>query len=205
MRWFMSTMASALWLVLSGGIALAQTELPRYTVETSSDDLEVRRYAPSIAAEVAVTGDRDGAVSDGFRILAGYIFGGNEPAAKIAMTAPVTQQPGQTIAMTAPVTQAEGEGGWTVRFGMPASWTMATLRRPTDRRICLVDVPEHRIAAVRFSGLRTDSRLATETRRLAEFVRGQSLTPVGPPIYAYYDPPWTLPFLRRNEILQQVR
>jgi hypothetical protein len=195
----------ALGLVLFGGVALAETEQPKYSVEARSGDFEVRLYAPTIVAEVTVGGTRDAAVNEGFRILAGYIFGGNEPSAKIAMTAPVTQQQGEKIAMTAPVTQSEAGGGWIVRFTMPASWTLQTLPKPKDGRIRLVPVPERRMAAVRFSGLRTDARLASEAERLGEFVRSRKLQPQGPVVYAYYDPPWTLPFLRRNEVLQDVR
>lgn len=199
------TIGVVLASMLLGGIALAETEQPNYSVEARSGDVELRLYSPTIVAEVTVAGNRDAAVNEGFRILAGYIFGGNEPAAKIAMTAPVTQQPGERIAMTAPVTQAEAAGGWIVRFTMPASWTLQTLPKPKDARIRLVPVPERRVAAIRFSGLRTDARLASEAERLADFIRTRKLQPRGPLVYAYYDPPWTLPFLRRNEVLQAVR
>ncbi len=184
---------------------MAETEQPKYTVEARSGDFEVRLYEPTIVAEVTVGGSRDAAVNEGFRILAGYIFGGNEPSAKIAMTAPVTQQAGEKIAMTAPVTQAGSAGGWVVRFTMPASWSLQALPKPRDGRIRLVPVPERRMAAVRFSGLRTDARMASEAERVADFVRSRKLQPKGSPVYAYYDPPWTLPFLRRNEVLQEVR
>ncbi|MFO1150460.1 MAG: heme-binding protein [Alsobacter sp.] len=205
MRRIVRAIVVALGLMLSGGVAMAETEQPAYRVEARSGDFEVRLYAPMVVAEVSVGGTRDAAVNEGFRILAGYIFGANEPAAKIAMTAPVTQQAGERIAMTAPVTQAGTAGGWIVRFTMPASWTLQTLPRPKDNRIRIVPVPERRMAAVRFSGLRTDARLQGEAERLEDFVRSRKLQPQGPAVYAYYDPPWTLPFLRRNEVLQEVR
>jgi hypothetical protein len=189
---------------------MAETEQARYSVEASQGDFEIRRYEPLVVAEVAVPGDRDAAVNAGFRILAGYIFGGNEPSKSIAMTAPVTQEAqtagsGKAIAMTAPVTQRGTGTAWTVRFGMPAGSTLATLPKPKDSRIALKSVPARRVAAIRFSGFRTDGRLQDEADRLAGFMRERGLKPTGAPTYAYYDPPWTLPFMRRNEVLWEVR
>ena len=203
-------LAAALLAVGTGDHAMAETEQARYAVEASSGDFEIRRYEPLVVAEVAVPGGRDEAVNAGFRILAGYIFGGNEPGQSIPMTAPVTQvqttgSGGESIAMTAPVTQQGDGSAWTVRFGMPAGSTMTTLPRPKDRRIALKTVPERRMAAVRFSGFRTDARLAVETERLSGFLRERGLKPAGQPTFAYYDPPWTLPFLRRNEVLWEVK
>lgn len=184
---------------------MAETEQPKYTVLAQEGDFELRSYAPMIVAEVSVGGTRDEAVNAGFRILAGYIFGGNEPKAKIAMTAPVTQQKGESIAMTVPVTQQAKGGDWLVRFTMPASFTMATLPKPTDERIRLVAVPGRKVAALRFSGFRTDEALAAQADRLGAVLAARGLKPAGPPTYAYYDPPWTLPFLRRNEVMRDVR
>jgi hypothetical protein len=198
-------MLAAILCLPGGGHAVAETEQPAYRVEAHAGDFEVRVYAPMIVAEVSAGGDRDSAVNEGFRILAAYIFGANEPTARIAMTAPVTQQAGERISMTAPVTQAVDGSGWIIRFTMPASWTLQDLPRPKDGRVRLVPVPARRMAAVRFPGLRTDARLAAEAQRLGDFVRARKLRPVGPTIYAYYDPPWTLPFMRRNEVLQEVR
>jgi hypothetical protein len=191
--------------ILGGNAAMAETEQPKFTVLAQDKDFELRSYAPMIVAEVSVGGTRDEAVNAGFRILAGYIFGGNEPQAKIAMTAPVTQQKGEAIAMTAPVTQQARGGDWLVRFTMPASFTMATLPKPTDARIRLVAVPGRKVAALRFSGFRTDEALAAQADRLATILSARGLKPAGPPTFAYYDPPWTLPFLRRNEVLRDIR
>ena len=117
------------------------TEEPRYTSEKVTHGLEIRNYGPRIAAETTVFGDEDKALSDGFRRLAGYIFGGNHGNAKIAMTAPVARQSGQKIAMTAPVSKTSGaDGGSVVRFFMPAGWTMDTLPAAQRRR----GQPRHR-------------------------------------------------------------
>lgn len=183
----------------------AETEQARYTVVRQQDAFELRVYEPAVVAEVSADGSRDEAVSVGFRSLAAYIFGANLPGTSIAMTAPVTQEAGQRIAMTAPVTQQGGQGAWTIRFIMPAGSRLATLPRPKDGRIRLAEVPGRRVAAVRFSGFATDASLADHERQLGEWIAKSRLVPNGPAVFAYYDPPWTLPFLRRNEVLIPVR
>jgi effector-binding domain-containing protein len=189
------------------------TEEPRYKVESGSGPIEIRDYAPMVIAEVQVSGNREAAIQQGFRTLAGYIFGKNDPKSKIAMTTPVTQEPGQaggaqggqTIAMTAPVTQEPGKAStWIVRFGMPEGSTLANLPKPLDSAIRLREVPGRRIAAIRFSGLYTEEAFADQQRKLDGFIRERQLQKVGPPSFAFYDPPWTPFFLRRTEILQPV-
>lgn len=198
---------------IGGAIALlgsvvgahAETEQARYTVVDQQGAFELRAYEPAVVAEVTAQGSRDEAVNAGFRILAAYIFGANLPGTSIAMTAPVTQEAGRRIAMTAPVTQQGGQGAWTIRFIMPAGSMLPALPRPKDARIHLAEEPGRRIAAVRFSGFATDASLAEHQRQLADWVAKRRLVPAGPAVFAYYDPPWTLPFLRRNEVLIPVR
>lgn len=180
-------------------------EEPAYAVVTRQGALEIRDYQPTIAAEVSVTGDQRDAASKGFRLLAGYIFGANRGHQNIAMTAPVAQSPsGQTIAMTAPVTQTLSNTGWVVRFTMPAQYTLATLPVPDDPRVMLRPVPATRLAVIRFSGLVGAASVADETAQLMAFVRAQHLPVAGPVALAQYNPPWTLWFLRRNELMVAV-
>lgn len=188
-----------------GGTAMA-IEQPIYTLEAKAGSIEVRGYAPQLAAEVEVRGERDAAINAGFRLLADYIFGNNQGKAKVAMTAPVVQAPsageGQSIAMTAPVVQApQGENGWRVRFIMPSKYTLETVPRPNNPRVKLIPVAAHRVAVIRFSGLANEKVLQAKTRELQAHLAAQNLQASGPPTYAFYDPPWTLPFLRRNEVL----
>ena len=132
------------------------TEEPRYTVLAAPNSLEIRQYGPRIAAETAIAGDdQSAALNEGFRRLAGYIFGANRAKTKIEMTVPVAQQKSETIAMTAPVGQARGaDGKWVVRFFMPAEWTMETLPVPENPAVALVQVPGETMAVLRFTGLR---------------------------------------------------
>ena len=175
------------------------TEEPRYTVVQSDGPVEIRRYEPRLAAETEVAGSEVGARGDGFRRLAGFIFGGNTAKASIAMTAPVSQA-GTAIAMTAPVaSQQAGPGRWRIRFFMPASYTEATLPRPDDPAIQIVAVPAQTFAVYRYSGSTSPEATAEAARELMRRLPSTRWTPTAAPVAWFYDPPWTIPFLRRNE------
>lgn len=182
------------------------SEQPRYEVERRIGNLEIRRYAPQVVAETEVRAAtfREG-LNKGFRLLAGYIFGKNMDSTQIAMTGPVSQEQvrGTTIPMTAPVSLAPssqtGEGGWVMRFVMPKKWTLGSLPAPLDERVHLRQLPERRVAALRWSGgfdADTNARMQEE---LLTRIRAEGLKPEGEPLFAGYDAPSTLPFLRRNE------
>ncbi|MCB6180150.1 heme-binding protein [Rhodobacter sp. Har01] len=184
-------------------------EEPKFSLALKDGAFELRDYAASVVAEVAVTGNQDEAGRRGFRLLAGYIFGGNKARQKIAMTAPVTKIPkGQTIAMTAPVTQIAGKdqggGEWLVRFTMPASYQLADLPLPNDPAVSLHAQPPARLAVLRFSGLAGEAKVAEATRRLLAWLGSRGLVALGPSQVARYNPPWTPWFLRRNEVMVPV-
>lgn len=189
--------------------AMADYERPRYTVdERVAENIEVRSYEPMLRAEVTVPGDRGTASGRAFRILAGFIFGKNTTRAKVAMTAPVTQSEvtdegtSQKIAMTAPVTQTpQGDGTWRVSFMMPSEFTEATLPVPDDERIRVYTTDAYRAVALRFSGRHSDRNFSSHIEQLRAVVRDRSLVTTGEPILAYYDAPFTLPFMRRNEVM----
>ena len=182
-------------------VGIRRTEEPAFAVQRTIDGVEVRRYGPRVAAETVVDADEEPARNEGFRRLARYIFGGNRAKTKIAMTAPVAQQQGEKIAMTAPVAAQRGPGDqWVIRFFMPAGQTVDSLPIPDDERVRLVDVPGETVAALRFSGLATPSAVAARTSELLTTLRTHGLTPAMEPVTWFYDPPWTIPFRRRNEI-----
>jgi hypothetical protein len=196
--------ACGLGVILIGSPALAVEE-PKFTLVLREGSFEIRDYQPAVAAEVTVTGGQREAAGKGFRLLAGYIFGGNRRRQSIAMTAPVAQQPaGRTIAMTAPVTQSRRDGEWVVRFTMPAAYTLATLPEPDDPRVQLRALPPERFAVERFSGLADPQLVEAKTAELEGFVRAHGLRAIGPVSLAQYDPPWTLWFMRRNEVMIPV-
>ena len=194
-------LALLLGLNLLGSPVMA-TEEPPFTVKSAHGEFEVRDYPAVVAAEVTVTGDRKDAAGKGFRLLAGYIFGGNTRKQSIAMTAPVTQAAaGEKIAMTAPVLQTGGDGRWVIRFIMPRGSTLETLPRPNNPKVHLVAVPSARMAVVKFSGLARQDDVDAKTAALSQFVTAQHLRAIGAPSLAQYDPPWTLWFMRRNEVM----
>jgi hypothetical protein len=190
---------AALW----GPVVSSTVEQPSYDVESADGAIEIRRYAPMIVAEVDVSGEREAAINAGFRSIAGYIFGANVPQRAAGSGGPVDAG-GEKIAMTAPVLQ-QGDGlTWTVRFVMPARYTLDTLPRPTDPSVRLREIPGKRYAAIRFTGLNTPETLAARTDELSAAIRARGLVPASAPLYAFYNPPWTLPFLRRNEVMLEV-
>ncbi len=199
-----------LLLAPAAEVAMA-TEEPKHRVLEKKDGFEVRLYEPQVVAETFVEGEFGGGGNEGFRRVAGYIFGGNDGGRKIAMTAPVAQErsPGERdgvkIAMTAPVAQQKTGEGWTVAFIMPSEHTKATLPRPNDPRVTLREVPARRVAAVTFSGTWGAKRFDAITKELLGALDAAGFVPAGPPVYARYNPPWTPWFLRRNEVLVPLR
>lgn len=197
-------------LLLPFKFAMA-TETPRYTVISTEGDIEIRRYEPRIVAEVLVDGDLDDASGKGFRLLADFIFGKNQissdqpvsvsadTSAKIAMTAPVSVEP------TTAQTQMTEARQWRVEFTMPAQYTMQTLPRPTNPAVSIRQIPGRLVAALRYSGMNTQSRINEETARLTAWLEQNKYQPVGVPELARYNPPWTLPIFRRNEILIPIK
>lgn len=188
----------------SVGPIMSNVERPKYIVAESHADIEIRHYAPMIVAETEVTGTREAAIREGFRIIADYIFGNNIAAQKIEMTSPVTQQGSEPIAMTAPVMQQRDEHYWRIRFVMPSSYTVGSLPMPRNPLVRIREMPGKRVAAIRFSGWANDDKLTAQAARLEQFIAERKLNAVSVPTYAFYNPPWTLPFLRRNEVLIEI-
>jgi len=186
------------------------TEEPRYEVLQQFEAFELRRYASQLLAETEVIGDFDDVGNQAFRILADFIFGNNREQEKISMTAPVIQQPGagEKIAMTAPVTQTPkaggGHGTYMFSFVMPASYTRATLPQPLDPRVRIREVPARLMAARRYSGSWSEVRYRVQEAMLLRSVSQAGLTTDGAPVYARYNSPFSLWFLRRNEVLIEV-
>ena len=191
-------------------------ESPKYEVLKSEDVFELRQYPPVIVAETVVQGDFERAGSIGFRRLADYIFGANVPQQKIAMTAPVGQaDTGEKIAMTAPVgeapltaqrdTGAQAPGAYVISFTMPSHYSLASLPKPKDPSVRLKERPATKIAAVKFSGLWSEAQYTKKLTELEQWLQSNGLKAQSAPNFARYDPPWTLWFMRRNEILIEVK
>jgi hypothetical protein len=204
MWWVIAGVAVAFLGVTLWGPIVSNIEQPNYKVIETEGNIELRDYPATIVAEAVVSGERDKAISEGFRTIADYIFGNNFSTQKMVMTAPVTQQGSEKIAMTAPVTQ-QGDGRtWNVRFVMPSSYTMETLPKPKNPVVKLKEIAGTRFAVIRFSGLAGEDSLKRHTEKLNKFVNAKNLRALSAPTYAFYNPPWTLPFLRRNEVMVEV-
>jgi len=208
-----SLAATALATVLAGctvvGIRSGSEQLPFTLVERLGEQIEVRHYGPRLAAEVTVDAASDWEGRNAaFRILAGYIFGANRGRSEIAMTTPVeVAKPAaaEKIAMTIPVETAAAPPGQVVmRFFMPAGSTRATLPEPTDSRIRLIEYPETHQAALTFSGASAAEELPARRAQLLAALERSTWQAAGEAVLQYYDPPWTLPFARRNEVLIPV-
>jgi len=187
-------------LLLAAGVVglyffvMSNVEKPAYRVVEQQGDFEIRDYPDLIVAEVTRRGDRYDALRAGFGPLASYIFAKERAGEKIAMTAPVTQD----ISADIPV---KGGKTWTVRFIMPSGYRLEDLPDPASQDVRLTDLPAQRRAAVRFSGVTTDSLIAEQEARLRGWLAAKGLSPEEPPTYAYYNDPWTPGPLRRNEVL----
>lgn len=200
----------AVFIFLFTSTAMAIEE-PKYTVLENSGAFELRTYAQRIVAETLVDGSLDNASSIGFKRIADYIFGnntahngGNE---KISMTAPVTTAPSedkgvsQKISMTAPVSIQETTGQWRMYFVMPSQYSLNTLPTPNNPAVTLRELPPSRMAVLRFSGLAGEEKTAKKIAELLTWLKSKDITPISEPELARYNPPWTLPFLRRNEVM----
>ena len=182
------------------------TEEPKFTVVQHTEAFDVRRYAPVVVAETTVEGDWGDASSQGFRRLAGYIFGGNKSRTKFAMTAPVGIQDRVQLPKTTPdMLRPSGAHAWTVSFTMPAQAALATMPIPDDPRVTLRQVPGRLVAAKRVGGWWSASNFAEESAVLLRELAAAGLKPAATePVLARYDPPWIPFFLRRNEVLVEL-
>lgn len=234
-RWIMiaAIIGIALTGIVTVGLIMSNVETPEYKVVKSQNAIEIRQYGPMLIAEVQMDGKRGDAIGNGFRLLADYIFGNNianqdiamtapvqqqestkiamtapvqqQKSTKIAMTAPVQQQKSTNIAMTAPVQQQSTADNWYVSFVMPSEYTMDTLPKPVNDRVSLKEVPAKTFAVITFSGTNSDKNVQEHEKILWEYIETNSLSVIGTPKYAFYNPPWTLPPMRRNEVMIEIQ
>lgn len=179
-----------------------------YELIEANGNKEIRQYQPRIIAKTKITGDYKSSQKQGFRILADYIFGKNSKQQKVSMTSPVTQEVKSTkIPMTAPVTHEKGNGTWTMTFAMPLEYKkISDLPTPLDKRIILQEHPGGLFAVIRYTWLTSENRNQEKYSELVEWLDKEGkYESIHEPYYAGYDPPWTIPFLRRQEILVEIK
>ena len=162
-------------------------EEPVYQVEKAweAEQIEIRAYAARVMAVTGMADDSD----SGFRVLAGYIFGGNAEEQKIAMTAPVQQSMA---------------GEKEMAFMIPAEYALEDLPEPEDQRVSFREAPAYTAAVIQFSGWASADKADENWQQLRQFLIAEGIDITGEPTLNQYNPPWTLPFMRRNEIIVPV-
>jgi hypothetical protein len=200
-----SQMALMVSFLFAGGTAMSY-EQPDYTVLYKDGDIEYRQYEPYLVSETLIEnkGDSKDAGSEGFRRLFRYITGGNQSQSKISMTAPVSQAPSEKISMTVPVQQAASAEGWRVSFMLPGEYTLDTAPVPSDSRVYIREVPGSLMAVRRFSGRWTEKNYLRYQTELKDSIAGENIQAIGEMQRAAYNAPFSLPFLRRNEVMIAV-
>lgn len=192
-----------LFIIFSGGVMAI--EEPKYQVVVKTDVYEIRKYNSILVAETKIDASFEEAGNKAFRILADYIFGNNKSKAKIAMTAPVTQQvTSEKIEMTAPVNQIKTPDGFLVQFTMPEKYNLETIPEPNDSRVKIREIPPRKVSVFRYSGSWSESRYKEKLEEFLIALKKDGVKPVGEAILARYNSPFQLWFLRRNEIWIEV-
>ena len=206
-KWTMITSIIALILIVGvlAGPVMSDVEKPDYKVIQSEQNIEIRQYEPMIIAEVEVDGKREDAIGDGFRLLADYIFGNNTVQQVISMTAPVQQKENQNIAMTAPVQQQSTGKSWRMSFVMPSKYSMDSLPVPNNNRVRLKEILTKKFVVIEFSGTNSNENVTKHENQLMNYIEANQINIIGSPKYAFYNAPWTLPFLRRNEVMIEIK
>ena len=188
-------------------VGVRALEEPAYQTQLQEGNFEIREYASYLVAEVFMEGeDFDEASGDGFRILADYIFGNNLSRSSAVQMAGKAEAASENIAMTAPVQMDQGEqpDQWRMAFSLPSKWNLETAPVPNDQRVKLREVLPERMVVLQFSGRMGAGDLEEKEQELRQWATKQGITVVGSVRTARYDPPWTLPFLRKNEVQLKV-
>ena len=206
-KWTMITSTIALILIVGvlAGPVMSNVEKPDYKVIQSEQNIEIRQYEPMIIAEVEVDGKREDAIRDGFRLIADYIFGNNTVQQDIAMTAPVQQKESQKIAMTAPVQQKSTGRSWQISFVMPSKFSMDSLPTPNNNRVSLKEILAKKFVVIEFSGSNSNENVIGHENQLMKYIKANQINIIGSPKYAFYNAPLTLPLLRRNEVMIEIK
>jgi hypothetical protein len=186
-------------------MGIRNSEEAAHTVLFEQDNIQIRFYEKTLIAQTVTSGDYKKSGNEGFKRLAGYIFGNNQPNQKIEMTTPVIEEESsEKIAMTVPVYQERNDNLWTMTFVLPAKYTLDTIPKPTDVNVEIKQLAEKKVATLRYSGLIKADKLQEKTTELQDWLDKNNYVSISKPYSAAYDPPWTLPFLRRNEVHIEV-
>jgi hypothetical protein len=192
---------TTLFLAGCSVFGIRSADEPNYQVLNDYGHIQIRQYPALVVAQTEVTADYKNSSSKGFQRLAGYIFGDNKKQQKMAMTAPVIQeQEAEAMAMTAPVIQQKSGTVWLMAFVLPSNYSVATAPVPLDTAVIIKEIPAKKVAVIRYSGNLSEQAIEEKSEELQNWLSEQGYKAISPSRSAAYDPPWTLPFLRRNEV-----
>ncbi|MDO9161266.1 MAG: heme-binding protein [Methylococcaceae bacterium] len=192
---------TSLFLAGCSMVGARTSEEAPFTVLLENGDIQIRQYQELLVAETVIDADYANSGSIGFNRLAGYIFGKNISQDKIAMTSPVfREQDSEKIAMTAPVLQQQTGAKWIMSFVMPADYTLSTLPKPIDPLVSIKQIPGKKVAVLKYSGSINEQMIAEKTNVLTAWLVQNHYQILSKARSAAFDPPWTIPSLRRNEV-----
>jgi len=188
---------------------IRNTEEAGYAVIDERDQIEIREYDELVVVETFVNTDYEEAGTIAFKKLFAYISGENISKTKISMTAPVMSKEGDApegdkISMTSPVLGQRQAKGWRYSFVLPAGYTLENAPLPSNPEVKLAVIPRKKVAVIRYSGSWKEHTMREKSEKLVKWIQANGLERLSSPRSARYDPPWTLPFLRRNEIMIDV-
>jgi DNA gyrase inhibitor GyrI len=195
------TVLTTLFLAGCSAFGIRSADEPSYQVLNDYGHIQIRQYPALVVAQTEVTADYKNSSSKGFQRLAGYIFGDNKKQQKMEMTVPVIQeQEAEAMAMTAPVIQQKSGTVWLMAFVLPPNYSVATAPVPMDTAVIIKEIPGKKVAVLRYSGSLSEQGIEEKSEQLQNWLSEQGYKAISPSRSAAYDPPWTLPFLRRNEV-----
>jgi len=192
---------TSLFLAGCSVVGIRSASEPKYQILVDSDKIEIRQYPPMVVAQTVVNADYKDSSSQGFNRLAGYIFGNNKNEQKMSMTAPVFQEQEFSIMdMTVPVIQQKTQKVWLMAFVLPQNYTVSSAPTPLDSAVLIKDIPSKKVAVIKYSGSLSEQGIEEKSEELKHWLFKKGYKPISTSRSAAYDPPWTLPFLRRNEV-----
>ncbi len=200
--YYLSVLAAVCILSGCSLFGLSNVDEPAYTTVRSEGTIELREYGELVVAETTVKADYDSASDRAFRRLFQYISGKNIPNQKIAMTAPVlmNNKENQLEELSPPLFREKTESGWKMGFVLPEQFTFENAPQPENELVTLREVPAKKVAAIRFTGRWNVEAFNQNSEALLSWLRNNNFKVLSAPRAAAFNPPWTLPFLRRNEV-----
>lgn len=195
---------SRLFSLLGAGLTvmgIRSSEEANYRVLSEDGAIQIRLYQPMLIAKTEIETDYSEAGKIGFNRLAGYIFGRNVQKQEMAMTTPVFRESIDYIETLDQASQnTPDHNKWIMSFVMPSSFDLTTLPKPSDPTVIIQSIPAKKVAVLRYTGSLNQTSISKHSQMLLAWLEGQHIKCLSSPRSAAYDPPWTIPSLRRNEI-----